>query len=194
MLCVLFVHDNGNDQAARMQPALRRDARRVDHRRNTAFHVLGSAAVQPAVDLAWIERRAHTLDAHGVDVTAEHQRAPRGCPFENTDDVRTARRDFLKVDVEPELPHVRRDRLGRHALAFCTRHERRVDGVDGDQVAKERQAGIHGAVAVRQSAGRQSSVAVISRSRQSQSASAVAVAVGSRSRQSAVTSLLRWKR
>ena len=49
-----------------------------------------------------IERRAHALDADGVDVPAEHQRAARARALEHADDIRPSRRDFLHCDVEAE--------------------------------------------------------------------------------------------
>ena len=74
---VLLVDDRGDDQTPLAEAAVARDARGVDHRRDAALHVLRAASVQPAVALDGIERRGHAVDADGVDVPAEHQRAAR---------------------------------------------------------------------------------------------------------------------
>ena len=59
------------------KPSSDDDPRRVDHRRDAPLHVLRAAAVQAAVALDRIERSGHPFHADGVDVAAEHQRAPR---------------------------------------------------------------------------------------------------------------------
>ena len=70
------------------RPASATSARRVDHRGDAALHVLRAAAVDPAVALHRIERRRHPFDADGVDVPAQHQRAPCAAPLEHADHVR----------------------------------------------------------------------------------------------------------
>jgi hypothetical protein len=85
------------------------------------------------------------------------------------------------VDVQPDAPHVRGDRRGDLRFARGARHERGIDGIDGDKIAEEMEGGVHvsrqSLVFSRQS---QSSITVGSPSRQSESL----VSVGSHSRHS----------
>ena len=46
------------------------------------------------------------------------------------------------VDVEPRTPHVFGDRVGNRTFAGSARHQRRIDRIDRDELAQQRDAGI----------------------------------------------------
>ena len=120
------------------KPRAARDARRVDHRGDAALHVLRAAAVEPAVALARIERRRHALDADGVDVAAEHQRpARRSRPSSTPITFGRPGATSCSVDVEPDRACARRSRAAICAFARRAGHERRIDGIDRDELAQE---------------------------------------------------------
>ena len=127
-----------------VEAAIGQHARRVDHRGHAGFHVLRAAAVQPAVAFGRRERIAHAGDADGVGMAAEHQRAAFRAPLEHAHDVRAARRDFVDGDVEPGSLQVCADGGGDFALTGSAGHERRIHGVDGDQVPEQADGWIHG--------------------------------------------------
>ena len=139
----------------------------------------GRAAGVVAGGKAW--RSKHVIsgvnDADRIHVPAEHQRAPGRAGFEDADHIGPPGRDVLNVDVQPDAPHVRGNRRGDLRFARGAWHERRIDGIDGDEIAEKVDGGIHvsrqSLVFGRQS---QSSVTVVSPSRQSQSP----LSVGSR--------------
>ena len=139
---VLLVDDRRDDQAALAEAAIAREPRGIDHRGHAALHVLRPAAVEPAAPLDGIERRGHAVDADGVDVPAQHQRAPRLAAIEHADHVGPPRRRLLHLDVEPEPAHVTGDRLRDLRFAGGAGHERRVDRIDRHELAKQSDAGI----------------------------------------------------
>ena len=94
----------------------RDDARGIDHRRHAALHVLGAAAVDPAVALDGIERRLHAGDADRIDVAAEHQRSSRHSPVERADDVGAAGGGFLGFDRSSRCRASLRRSCGRPPL------------------------------------------------------------------------------
>ena len=108
----------------------------VDHRRDAPFHVLAAAAIEAAVAFDRIERRNHAVDTDGIDVPAQHQRAPLRAAVEDADDVGTSRRHLLQFDVEAKGAHVRGDGVGDLRFAGGARHERRVDRIDRHELAQ----------------------------------------------------------
>ena len=114
-----------------------------DHRRDAALHVLRAAAVQAAVALGRHERIVHAGDAHRVGVAAEHQRASLRAPIEHADDIRAAGRHRFDGHLEADATHRGGDGGGNFLLAGRAGNERRVDGVDGDEIAKQADRWIH---------------------------------------------------
>ena len=141
---VLFVDDGGENQPARWESALfRNDADGGNHGRHAALHVLRAASVEAAVPLDRRERIRHPCDADRVDVAAEHESVPRRTSFEHADRVGSTRRDLLCLDVEADAAHLGGNGTGDLRLAGRTGHERRVDGVDRDEVAEQANRWIH---------------------------------------------------
>ena len=139
---VLLVDDRRDDQTSLPEAAIAREPRGVDHRGHAALHVLRAASIEPAVTLDGIERRGHAVDADGIDVPAQHQRAARLGAIEHADHVRPPRRRLLHLDAEPEPAHVHGDGLRDLRLAGGPGHERRVDRIDRDELAKQGDARI----------------------------------------------------
>ena len=132
---VLLVDDAGDDETAGVEAAgLGDDAGGANHRRDAALHVLRPAAVDAAVALGRIERTGHAGDADRVDVSAEHQRSSRRPALEHPDDVRTVRGGFLHVGLEADGAQFLDERARNRRLAGGARDERRVDGIDGNQL------------------------------------------------------------
>ena len=119
------------------------DAAGVDHRGHAAFHVLRAAAVEPAVALDRRERIRHARDADRVGVAAEHQRAALARAPRARRRRWAVRARPLRLDVEAEAAHLGGDGVGDLALARRTGHERRVDGVDRDEIAEQADGWIH---------------------------------------------------
>ena len=135
---VLFVDDAGHDHLAGGQPAaLGHDAHGVDHRRDAALHVLRAAAVQPPVAHHRLERRRHAGHAHGVDVSAQHQRRPGRASGERADDVGPSRRHLLHLDRQPDRLELLHEPPRDGRLPRRPRHERGVHRVDGDEIAQQ---------------------------------------------------------
>jgi hypothetical protein len=141
---MLFVHDSGDHETAGGETLFRNDAGSGDHRRDATLHVLRAAAVQAAVALGRHKRIVHASDTHGVGVAAEHQRASLGAPLEHADDIRPAGRHRFHGHLEAEAPHRGGDGGGNFLLAWRARDERRVHGVDRDEIAQEADRWIHG--------------------------------------------------
>ena len=140
---VLLVGDGRHQQSpSREAPAARNRARRVNHGRDAALHVLAAAPVDAAVAHDGVERRGHSLDAHRVHVAADHQRPTRRAPLDGRDDVRSPGSDLGHLDVESGPRERRRDALRDGGLAGAPGHERRVDGIDRDQVAQQLNDGV----------------------------------------------------
>ena len=78
---------------------------------------------------------------------------PARAPFEHADDVGASRRRLLQFDVEPRVADRHGDRFGDGALARCTGHKSRVDGVYRDEIAEEATAASIERSAVRIAAG-----------------------------------------
>ncbi len=76
-------------------------------------------------------------------MAAEHEGASRGTAFEHADRVRSSGRNLPGFDVESDTTHLGSDGTGDLRLAGRARHERRVDGVNRDQVAEQPNRGIH---------------------------------------------------
>ena len=140
---MLFVDDGGDHEAAGRESLLRDRAGRGNHRGDAALHVLRAAAVQPAIALRRRERIAHAGDADGIGVAAEHERASLRPSLEDADDIGPAGCHGLDRHVEPEAAHRGGDRGGDLLFARRARHERRVHGVDGDEIAEQTQSRIH---------------------------------------------------
>jgi hypothetical protein len=134
----LFVDHRRDDQPSCGESAIARDAHRVDHRGDAPLHILRPAPVNPAVPLRGIERRRHAGHSNCVDVTAEHQRRSGLRSFQHANYIRPAWRGVLFLDVQPEAPQVRFDKVGDGSFAGGARHERRVDGIDRDEIAEQR--------------------------------------------------------
>ena len=134
---MLLVRDGRHQQPApREAPAHRDLRRRVDHGRHAALHVLAAAPVEAAVPQDGLEGRGHPFDAHRVRVAAEHQR-PTGLPaLDYGNDVRPPRCDLGDLDVDAGRRERRGDSIRNARLPGAAGHERRVDGVDRDQVAQ----------------------------------------------------------
>ena len=148
-------------------------ARRIDHRRDAALHVLDAAAVQPAV-----RPRA------GRTAPPCPRRRPYRCGRRTSASGRAHRpsstpmtlgrpgADLLHVHVEADAGACAPQPPPRpHASPRCARHQRRVHGIDGDERSEKGEGGIHrqsGRSRNRQSAvgGRQS----VERSRSSAAA------------------------
>ena len=135
---VLFVDDRGDDQPAGGQTArFDHHARSVDHRRDTALHVLRAAAVDTTVAFDRIEWPRHACHADRVDMTAQHQRSSGRATVEHANDIRPARRHLLYFgrEANPSIFRHQRPRDGR--LPRRAGHQRRVDGIDGDEIFEE---------------------------------------------------------
>ena len=132
---VLFVDDAGDEELPGIEAsALGEDARGIDHRGHTALHVLRAAAVDPAVALGGIERpspcRPRRRCRHGRTTSGSGPaRRPSRTPT-------TFGRPGATSCTCTASPN-RRQTLGERPadLRFTARagHERRIDGVDGDQ-------------------------------------------------------------
>jgi hypothetical protein len=141
---MLFVHDGSDNQTAGGGAALlRHDARRIDHRRHAALHVLRSAAIETAVALNRRERLAHAGHTDGVGMPAEHQRRTFHPRLEHTDDVRPSAAGVFDGDLESDAAHRGGNRIGNLAFAGGTGHQRRIDGVDGNQIAQQFDGWVH---------------------------------------------------
>jgi len=90
---VLLVNDRGNDETAGGRPPDSTMMRARDHRRNAAFHVLGAAAVETAVELDRVDGLAMQRSRQRVDMPAQHQHAPGARPS-STPTTFDAGRDF----------------------------------------------------------------------------------------------------
>ena len=80
------------------EPALARSAARhrsSRRRRPSCPAIRGRTADRRRI--SGVERRGHPVDADGIDVTAEHQRASRRASVEHADDIGPSRRDVLHV-------------------------------------------------------------------------------------------------
>ena len=118
-------------------PGGRHGARGGNHGGDATLHVLRATRVQPAALDARHERIGHPVDADRVDVPAEHHRRPWRGGVEHADHVPAAGRGFLKHDVEAGLPHRVGGHFANRALARRAGYERRIDGVDGNEVLKD---------------------------------------------------------
>jgi len=139
---VLLVDNRRNQQASCAKAAFADEARRIDHRGHAALHILRAATVKTPVLLQRVERRGHPVHPHGVEVPAEHERAPRRHCFEHADNVRTSRCNFLDLDVHADLPHARCNRLGDLSFARGPGHQRGIHRVDCDEITKQGNDGI----------------------------------------------------
>ena len=141
---VLFVGHRRHHKPAAREPAVTGNpCRRVDHRGHAALHVLAAAAVEAAVALDGIERRGHPFDAHRIRVPAEHQRASRRSPFDDPHDVGTPRSDIGRFDIDAGRSQLGRDQRRDGRLAGSAGDQRRIDRVDGYQVAQQADDGVH---------------------------------------------------
>ena len=62
---------------------------------------------------------------------------PPPVPRATRDDVRPPRRNLLDLDLEPRALEPRRQHLRGRGLAGAARNERRIDGVDGDELRRQ---------------------------------------------------------
>ena len=79
----------------------------------------------------------HALDADGVEVAAQQQRAPAARAARADEHARPAGRRLEHVGLQPGVARPAGDERGDLALAGAAGHERRVDGVDRDEVREE---------------------------------------------------------
>jgi hypothetical protein len=119
------------------------DARRIDHRGDAAFHVLRSAAVEPAVALDRRERIAHPGHTDGVGMPAEHQRGTFDARLQHADHVGPATAGIFDRDLQTDAPHRAADGVSDLAFAGRAGHQRGIDGVDGDEIAQQFDGRIH---------------------------------------------------
>jgi hypothetical protein len=143
---VLLVDDGRYHQSAGAEPLLRQNPRRIDHRCDTALHVLGAAAVETAITFDRCKRVGHSCDADCVGMPAKHHRGPWLPSLEDADDIRPAGRNLVDTHVEPDAAHRRRNGVRDLALTGSAGHERRIDGVDSDEVAQEAEGRVHSMV------------------------------------------------
>jgi hypothetical protein len=141
---VLFVRDGGDDDAATIESAGFDDAPdRGDHRRDAALHVLRAAAIEPAVANLGLERPRHAGDTDGIGVAAEHQRSARRATVKYADDVRASRRSIGDLHLETDRFELARNSPGDVGLATCTCRQRRIDRVDRDEIAQQRDGRVY---------------------------------------------------
>ena len=84
---MLFIGDDGDDDASRFHAAFRDCFRGAEDGGAAAFHVLRAAAVHATVALDGRERRAHSFDADGVAVAAQHERRSALLRFNDADHI-----------------------------------------------------------------------------------------------------------
>ena len=133
---MLLVGD-GRDDDVPAQPERGRLAAGDERGGDAGLHVVGAAAVAAAALHARLVRGLHALDADGVDVPAQQQRAPAARARRPHDDARAPRRRFEhpRLEVRGERPAL--DERRDLALAGAAGGERGVDGVDRDELAQE---------------------------------------------------------
>ena len=133
---VLLVGDRRHDDIA-AQAERRRLAARDERRRDAGLHVVRTAAIETVALDARVVRRVHPRDAHGVDVAAQQQRAPASRARRAHDDARASGRPLDHPRLEPRCERPPGDERRDLALAGPAGHERRVDGVDRDELAQQ---------------------------------------------------------
>jgi hypothetical protein len=87
-------------------------------------------------------RAPHPGDADGVRVRVEHERRAAAGAARDGDDARSARWVVEDRHLQAALVQPRGDERGDVRLTGGARHERRVDGVDRDEVG-EQPGGVH---------------------------------------------------
>ena len=134
---VLLVGDRRQqDFSAMRAPRLGQRLDCAHHRREAAFHIEGAAAVEPAVTNLARERFVHPPDVHRVRMGIEHERPAGTRAPQPGHNAHPARLRLVVVDLGANRLHRRADVLRDLPLARRRRVERRVDGVDADQVAQ----------------------------------------------------------
>ena len=133
---VFLVGHRGDDHIA--GEVLGRQPLRRDHARGHArLHVVATAGVQTAVAYDRLERALHALHADGVEVAVQHQRAAPAAPSRDAHDAGATRGGLVDLNVQPGVPHPRRD-VGRDLLLpRSARHEVRVHRIDRDERGQE---------------------------------------------------------
>src|SRR5437879_11442402 len=138
---IFFVGHRGHrDRASRECAAVCQGLRSRHARGQASFHVVGAAAVEFSIAHRTRARVAHSVDAHGIVMRVEHERAPAKFAPEDSYDARPAALRFHYSDVQPDVArragYVSPDlRLARRA-----RHERRINGVNADQFSPRLEA------------------------------------------------------
>ena len=128
----LLVGDGGDDYITAQAPQA---GSGMQDRGKCAFHVVCTTPVQaPLLDMRCM-RRCHPRHADGVEMRVQQQRtAPTGAG-PRRDDTWPLVPDQL--DLEPTSVAPVRHKQRNVALAVRARHERRVDGVDLDELCRQ---------------------------------------------------------
>ena len=132
----LLVDDGGDDHVS-AQPAPRALGARTRDRREARLHVVGAAAVQTSVLDPRRQPAVRLEQPDGVEVPVQDQRPAAAAPSRDADDVRPSRSDLVDVNLEPRAFEPLREHGGDRGLAAAGGHERRVDGVDGDELRRQ---------------------------------------------------------
>src|SRR5260370_535360 len=132
---VLFIGDGGDhDIAAEARAGIDERFNGGHLRREAAFHVITAAAVHPAVANGGGEGALHAVDADGIVMRIEHQAFFAAGAAQCAEHADPAGFGFELANVETQRSERKRDVIADFGLALSAREERRVDGVDADQV------------------------------------------------------------
>ncbi len=134
---VLLVGHRRDNQSPGGQSTSGQNPGGADHRRDSALHVLSTAAVQPALAFDRIERRRHAGHADRVQVTAEHQRPPGRPSVEHAHDIGPAGGGVGHLDLQAGGTQGLGDGARHLALTGRPGHERRIHRIDRHQVAQQ---------------------------------------------------------
>ncbi len=141
---VLLVHDGGDNEPARASSRARACAAAAIIAATPPFMSCAPRPYSRPSCTRGVERLGHALDADGVEVAAEHQRrVPASRPSSTPMTFGRPGSDLLHDDIQAGGRHGGARDFGGLGLAGRAGHERRVDGIRGDEVAKQRQR-IHG--------------------------------------------------
>ena len=119
---VLLVGDGGHDDVPG-EPGARSLARRDQRGGDASLHVVGAPAVEPIALDPRAMRVGHAVDAHRVEVPAEHEGAAASRALRADDDARASGGLFEPLGLQPAVTRPPLDELGDMCLTGSSWNE-----------------------------------------------------------------------
>ena len=132
----LLVDDGGDDHVAAQSTPCALGAGARD-RREARLHVVGAAAVEPSALDPGGQAAVRLEQPDRVQMAVEQQRPAAAAAPRDADHVRPSGSDLHDLDLQPRALEPLGEHAGDRGLAAAVRRERRVDGVDGDQLRRQ---------------------------------------------------------